>query len=115
MNAKKNDGFAALHLAALNGHREVASILLSQTQGNALVDVENKRRQTPLYLAASQSHWALVELLVNHNARIGAADEDGDTALHIAITKGRHLTNLVNLTDVMRDAPKIHSVRKLKI
>ncbi len=29
VDVKKDDGFAALHLAALNGHREVASTLIS--------------------------------------------------------------------------------------
>ena len=29
MDVKKDDGFAALHLAALNGHKEVAEILLT--------------------------------------------------------------------------------------
>lgn len=30
MDAKKEDGFTALHLAALNNHREVAQILIRE-------------------------------------------------------------------------------------
>lgn len=35
MDAKKEDGFTALHLAALNDHREVAQVLIREvwTQG----------------------------------------------------------------------------------
>ena len=29
VNVKKDDGFAALHLSALNGHREVADTLIT--------------------------------------------------------------------------------------
>lgn len=32
VDVKKDDGFAALHLAALNGHREVAETLLTQVR-----------------------------------------------------------------------------------
>lgn len=30
MDAKKEDGFTALHLAALNNHREVAQVLIRE-------------------------------------------------------------------------------------
>lgn len=90
VDIKKEDGFAALHLAALNGHYEVAATLL--TGGRAHIDLQNNRRQTPLHLATSQGHWGLVELLVSHNADIANTDEDGDTALHIAIAKSHYQT-----------------------
>ncbi|KAG8171504.1 hypothetical protein JTE90_007700, partial [Oedothorax gibbosus] len=46
VDGKKDDGFAALHLAALNGHFEVAETLLMQ--GHCEIDVCNNRKQTPL-------------------------------------------------------------------
>lgn len=49
---RKDDGFAALHLAALNGHRQVTETLL--TLGRADPDLTNNKRQTPLLLAVSQ-------------------------------------------------------------
>lgn len=52
VDVKKDDGFAALHLACLNGHRAVAETLL--VQGQAEVDLRNNRRQTPLILAVCQ-------------------------------------------------------------
>ncbi|XP_043466161.1 E3 ubiquitin-protein ligase MIB2 isoform X2 [Leptopilina heterotoma] len=104
VNVKKDDGFAALHLAALNGHREVAEILLSPTGGRANVDLRNNRRQTALHLATSQGHWALVELLLRHKADISSTDEDGDTALHIAIKKSRSQPTAVT-PESCRDSP----------
>lgn len=111
VNVKKDDGFAALHLAALNGHREVADILLSPTGGRANVGLRNNRRQTPLHLATSQGHWALVELLLSHKADISATDEDGDTALHIAIKKSRSQPTAVT-PESCRDSPLTYVVSK---
>jgi len=110
VDVKKEDGFAALHLAALNGHREVAAILLSQNGGRAKVDLRNNRRQTPLHLATSQGHWSLVELLVHHNADIGSTDEDGDTVLHIAISKSPNQQTAVPTPESSRDSPLIYAV-----
>lgn len=114
VDVKKEDGFAALHLAALNGHREVAAILLSQNGGRAKVDLRNNRRQTPLHLATSQGHWSLVELLVHHNADVGSTDEDGDTVLHIAIAKSPNQQTAVPTPESSRDSPLIHAVRCLR-
>lgn len=52
VDVRKEDGFAALHLAALNGHRQVAETLI--TLGKAAVNITNNKRQTPLLLAVSQ-------------------------------------------------------------
>ncbi|XP_046592111.1 E3 ubiquitin-protein ligase MIB2 isoform X2 [Neodiprion lecontei] len=110
VDIKKEDGFAALHLAALNGHRDVVATLLSPTGGCARVDLRNNRRQTPLHLATSQGHLELVELLVQHHADILAQDEDGDTALHIAITKCRPHPTSVTPTDGNSEFSVIHAI-----
>nr|XP_012144811.1 PREDICTED: E3 ubiquitin-protein ligase MIB2 isoform X1 [Megachile rotundata] len=110
VDVKKEDGFAALHLAALNGHKDVAAILLSPNGGHAKMDLRNNRRQTPLHLATSQGHWALVELLVHHNADIASTDADGDTVLHIAIVKSPNQTNLVPTPESCRDSPLIYAI-----
>ena len=58
---KKDDGFSAFHLAALNGHKEVVKCLLA---GKADKEILNNRRQTPLLLAVAQLHASIIELLV---------------------------------------------------
>lgn len=64
---------------------QMAKLLL--VQGQCCVDPLNNRRQTPLLLAVSQGHAPLVELLTEAGADVTAADEDGDTGIHVACLK----------------------------
>lgn len=61
MDTKKDDGFSAFHLAALNGHKEVIKCLI---ESRADKEVLNNRRQTPLLLSVAQLHAPIIELLV---------------------------------------------------
>ncbi|XP_033102784.1 E3 ubiquitin-protein ligase MIB2-like isoform X3 [Anneissia japonica] len=102
-DVKKDDGFASLHLAALNGHRDVADILI--TKGHCEVDIRNNRQQTPLILAVSQGHTNIIELLVTKGADVNSEDEDGDTALHLALMRQA----LSSATELAPSASKISS------
>ncbi|KAK6477532.1 E3 ubiquitin-protein ligase MIB2 isoform X1 [Huso huso] len=84
-DVKKEDGFSALHLAALNNHREVAEVLIKE--GRCDVNIRNNRNQTPLQLAVTQGHAEMVQLLVTEGADVNVEDEDGDTAVHIALSR----------------------------
>ncbi|XP_012946086.1 E3 ubiquitin-protein ligase MIB2 [Aplysia californica] len=81
---KKDDGFSSLHLAALNGHKDVAASLLTH---GAEIEIRNNRQQTPLLLAVSQGHTSIIELLVSQGADVNVKDEDGDTCLHLALMR----------------------------
>ncbi|XP_075803306.1 E3 ubiquitin-protein ligase MIB2 isoform X5 [Microtus pennsylvanicus] len=85
VDAKKEDGFTALHLAALNDHREVAQVLIRE--GRCDVNVRNRKLQSPLHLAVQQAHVGLVPLLVDAGCSVNTEDEEGDTALHIALQR----------------------------
>jgi len=85
VDVKKDDGFAALHLASLNGHYLVSKALIEQ--GQAEIDIRNNRKQTPLLLAVSQGYCGLAELLVFKGANVSLEDEDGDSPLHIILTR----------------------------
>lgn len=85
VDAKKEDGFTAVHLAALNNHREVAQILIQE--GRCDVNVRNRKLQSPLHLAVQQAHVGLVPLLVDAGCSVNAEDEEGDTALHLALRR----------------------------
>ncbi|XP_060914696.1 E3 ubiquitin-protein ligase MIB2 isoform X2 [Labrus mixtus] len=85
VDVKKEDGFSALHLAALNNHRDVAEILIKE--GRCDINIRNNRNQTPLQLAVTQGHTELVQLLVTEGADVNMEDEDGDTAMHVALLR----------------------------
>ncbi|KAJ8257614.1 hypothetical protein GJAV_G00187700 [Gymnothorax javanicus] len=85
VDVKKEDGFSALHLAALNNHREVAEILIKE--GRCDVNIRNNRNQTALQLAVTQGHAEMVQLLVSEGADVNMEDEDGDTAMHVALSR----------------------------
>uniref|UniRef100_A0A672HXK6 E3 ubiquitin-protein ligase MIB2 n=1 Tax=Salarias fasciatus TaxID=181472 RepID=A0A672HXK6_SALFA len=92
VDVKKEDGFSALHLAALNNHRDVAEILIKE--GRCDINIRNNRNQTPLQLAVTQGHTDLVQLLVAEGADVNMEDEDGDTAMHVALLRPQ-LANVV--------------------
>ncbi|XP_051915130.1 E3 ubiquitin-protein ligase MIB2 isoform X1 [Hippocampus zosterae] len=85
VDVKKEDGFSALHLASLNNHRDVAEILIKE--GRCDTNIRNNRNQTPLQLAVSQGHTDLILLLVVEGADVNMEDEDGDTAMHVALLR----------------------------
>lgn len=122
VDVKKDDGFSALHLAALNGHRDVVETLVRI--GQAEIDLRNNRNQSALLLAVSQGdfvyfslnftlkldiilgHCSVIELLIKLKANINAKDEDGDTALHLVLIKRSHIN-----TDVHQDdSPTIYNI-----
>ncbi|KAL1776691.1 E3 ubiquitin-protein ligase MIB2 isoform X1 [Sigmodon hispidus] len=85
VDAKKEDGFTALHLAVLNNHCEVAQVLIRE--GRCDVNVRNRKLQSPLHLAVQQAHLGLVPLLVDAGCSVNSEDEEGDTALHVALQR----------------------------
>lgn len=97
VDEKKDDGYTALHLAALNNHVEVAEQLV--LNGKANMDLQNVNLQTALHLAVERQHTQIVRLLVRESANLNIADKDGDTPLHEAL---RHhtLSQLRQLQDV---------------
>jgi ankyrin repeat protein len=94
INARDPNGATPLHNAAQKGQLVVAKFLL--TNG---ADVEAKDRtraeKTPLQVAAAEGNAAMVELLLNHKAKINAANSAGNTALHFATDHG--FKNVVEL------------------
>ncbi|XP_055383755.1 E3 ubiquitin-protein ligase mind-bomb [Condylostylus longicornis] len=94
---KKDDGYTALHLAALNNHVAIAELLVHM--GKANMDRQNVNLQTALHLAVERQHVQIVKLLVQEGANLNIPDKDGDTPLHEAL---RHhtLSQLKQLQDV---------------
>ena len=60
VDEKKDDGYTALHLAALNNHTMVARMLIRQ--GKANMDLQNMNGQTALHLAVERQHIQVVQV-----------------------------------------------------
>merc|ERR1719431_939921 len=103
VDEKKDDGYTALHLAALNNHAEVAEMLVKI--GHCNMDITNVNLQTALHLAVERQHTQIVRLLVREGCNLNLADKDGDSPLHEAL---RHhtLSQLRQLQD-MQDVGKV--------
>jgi len=56
----KDDGYTALHLAALNNHSRVALLLLER--GRANPNKQNVNKQTALHLAVERQHSDIVKV-----------------------------------------------------
>ncbi|KAL3278379.1 hypothetical protein HHI36_013707 [Cryptolaemus montrouzieri] len=75
----------ALTIAADKGHVRFVELLLCR---GALVEVKNKKGNSPLWLAANGGHLAVVELLYNVNADIDSQDNRKVSCLMAAFRKG---------------------------
>jgi E3 ubiquitin-protein ligase mind-bomb len=77
------DGHTPLHVAAINGFREVTQALIEM--GKANLNAVNKHRHTPLMLAVTEGRTAIIELLASKGADVTIADINGVTSLHMAL------------------------------
>ncbi|OWA50120.1 E3 ubiquitin-protein ligase MIB1 [Hypsibius exemplaris] len=83
VDEQKDDGYTALHLAALNNHLEVAELLVKQAHAN--MNIQNVNKQTALHLAVERQHSHVVRMLVREGCDVNLPDKDGDTPLHEAL------------------------------
>ena len=69
----------ALHAAAHNGHEACARMLIIE---GANVDLTSWEGDSPLFLACSEDHDAIITALLDANADPLIVDDDGYTAAH---------------------------------
>ena len=82
-------GETPLHVAAANGHKDVAGYLIAKgADVNACVSGEANTGRTALHYAASGGYCDLVRLLVAKGADVNAKDAMGMTPLHLAAANG---------------------------
>jgi cytohesin len=77
------NGGVALHVAARHGYKHVAEFLIAK---GADINAKSKDGDTPIYLAAWKGHKDVVELLIAHGAdvNIRGGDVMGSTPLKVA-------------------------------
>lgn len=85
VNARSNNGDTPLHVAANEGHKDVAELLLAN---NADVKAKSNGGYTPLYFAAFNGSEDVAELLLANHADVNAMDTKGETPLPLVALKG---------------------------
>lgn len=89
VNATDELGESPLHIAAVRGYLQAASMLVAK---GADVNAGDVRGLTPLHAAAWSGNNEIVVLLIDKGADANARDEDGVTPLHAAALAGRDKT-----------------------
>ncbi|GAM89598.1 hypothetical protein ANO11243_076370 [Dothideomycetidae sp. 11243] len=78
-----------LHWCCVTGKRNLAETLLTTRRGQRVdVNAMEKRQKTPLHLAVSHGWDDIVQLLLQHGAKVDILSDGGWTALHNACEKG---------------------------
>ncbi|KAK8108169.1 uncharacterized protein PG998_010182 [Apiospora kogelbergensis] len=85
INAEDARGQTPLHIAAQANNTEVINYLLGSK--DIKLDAVDNICRTPLMLAARSTQVAAVDKLLVKGASVQATDKDGDTALHLAVSK----------------------------
>ena len=84
LNAQSGFG-RPLHWAILNGHDEVAALLVAR---GADVDAATTLLGAPLHAAAAKGSIVMARLLLEHGANPDAQRQNGFTPLHVAAERG---------------------------
>lgn len=75
-------GDTALHVVVSSLYPKRKQILETLIRKGALLNEKNKDFLTPLHMAADNSHYDLMDVLLRHGAKVNALDGLGQTALH---------------------------------
>ena len=87
-NVFTKSGLSALAIAAMDGHADIAHLLLSELDAD--VDLQDEKGVTPLMLASKFGNANTVSCICENDASINLEDEHGDTALHYAALGGHY-------------------------
>ena len=72
VNAKDEDGYTPLHVAAWEGHKEIAELLIAKgADVNAIIVSGRKQGKTPLDVAIEFKHTETADLLRKHGGKTG--------------------------------------------
>lgn len=108
-DAKGQDDWTALHMAAYEGFREVCEVLLSSCAAG--IAARTSMGRTALHHAAVRGFAYLVPVLLSAGADLNAEDVDGNTPLHLASASG-HVAALQALLTHSPDCQALNYLKK---
>ena len=79
------------HYCAMEGNADVLLEVLSHLHGGQIQLAVNKQNHTgasPLIVASSKGHLAIVKIFLDNNGRVDVFDHEGRSALHLASDNG---------------------------
>jgi len=85
---RDGDGRSLLHIACSKGQVDVVQFLLERTA--ILVNTQDDSGFTPLFEASLNGHLEIVDLLMQHGAKVDVADDTGSTPLQMAVLSEAH-------------------------
>lgn len=113
VKAKNNDSQTPLHVAAKNGRKELAALLLDK---GAEVNAKDRAEGTPLHWAVLHGDRGVIELLLARGAAANVGERRRWTPLHYAAWKGRKdLAELLLARGADVDAKQIEGMTPLHI
>jgi len=100
VGTKDDEGWIALHCAALEGHPDAVALLIDKGSD---VNAQENSGETPLHWAAGMGHEDVVGLLIARGADVNAQNISGETPLHWAGKKEPgELTRLIGKHGIVR-------------
>ena len=106
--AKNDYGETALHEASINGHSDVAKLLVDNS--DKIINEKNHLKQTALHLAVISGHLEVVKILIEKNANAEILDSKYKSPLYYAI----QLDRFEIVIHLIENGATINSKRKNK-
>ncbi|XP_068731937.1 B-cell lymphoma 3 protein homolog isoform X1 [Montipora capricornis] len=93
LELKNSKGLSALHVATLNGNKQLIATILDM--GADIDEEDSNSGRTPLHHAVEADNYSVTEYLISRGADVNKVTFAGNTPLHTA--SGRDMENMVKL------------------
>jgi len=88
INARDKHLCTCVHVAAGHNAVDCVSLIVNHNQGTEIINVSDRSGRTPLHKACQEGHLEMVQLLIQHGAKVNMEDKKDRRPVHIAALKG---------------------------